>query len=369
MLLFVPFGALGMLAGTRTKRFELKRVVLVTLMGAGLSLFVETLQLFMVNRVTAVSDVVMNTAGAFAGAFGADRAIRASHLSLRRMKAAGLIDERTFYPMMVATVVVCLYAWQPFDVALDVSSFVSRVRRLAADPWQFTVLTDEGIGFVQYALLTAAIAAWLTALGRRHAVLKSVLSAIGIAIVLEVSQLFIMSRMPGIEDVLVQAAGAVTGALLWQSDPHGRGRWLWPVLISAGIAVGAAMVMLSPFEVAPEYRGVWRLPFLGYYQHTTFGTLSRVIEVLLIYFPIGFCFAMISPPTTAFIVSVAVAAGIAAPVEYFQGWIVGRYADVTDVLFSAAGAWLGAWAGSYGWLAFRKTLSRLESRRSKIRLA
>ena len=296
VLLFVPFGALGVLSGKRTKRFELRRVLLVTALGAALSVFVEALQLFMTNRVTSVSDVAMNTTGALLGAFGADRTIRGSHLALRRMNAAGLVDERTFYPMMVAVIVVCVFAWQPFDVALDVSTFVSKVRLLGGDLWQFTVVTDEGIGFVQYALLAAAVAAWLSALGRPRVVLQATTSAIALALVLEVSQMFITSRMPGLEDVSIHAAGAVTGALLWRWDRQGRWRRAWPVVVSLGIGVGAALLMLSPFVIAPEYRQVRWLPFFGYYENTTFGTLSHVVELLLLYFPVGFCFAQVLPP-------------------------------------------------------------------------
>jgi VanZ family protein len=36
---------------------------------------------------------------------------------------------------------------------------------------------------------------------------------------------------------------------------------------------------------------------------------------------------------------------IAAPIEYAQGWVIGRYPDITDVALSLAGAWLGVRAG------------------------
>ena len=57
------------------------------------------------------------------------------------------------------------------------------------------------------------------------------------------------------------------------------------------------------------------------------------------------------------------AAVLAVPIEYFQGWVIGRYPDVTDVIFGGVGGWLGAWAGGYGPVAFSRTLASLDRRR------
>jgi VanZ family protein len=51
------------------------------------------------------------------------------------------------------------------------------------------------------------------------------------------------------------------------------------------------------------------------------------------------------------------AAAMAMPIEYFQGWIVGRYPDVTGVLLAMLGAAAGAWAGGAGWLRFRAMIA------------
>jgi hypothetical protein len=41
--------------------------------------------------------------------------------------------------------------------------------------------------------------------------------------------------------------------------------------------VAGALQMLSPFEIADRFHTMGWFPFLGYYRHTTFETLSHVI--------------------------------------------------------------------------------------------
>ena len=90
-------------------------------------------------------------------------------------------------------------------------------------------------------------------------------------------------------------------------------------------------------------------PFFGYYTHTTFETVSHVCEILLLYFPLGFCACQVMRSrVSATLASVALTMAIAVPVEYAQGWFVGRYPDVTDVSLSVVGAIFGVLAGSYG---------------------
>ena len=110
-------------------------------------------------------------------------------------------------------------------------------------------------------------------------------------------------------------------------------------------AVASALMMWSPFELSDHYRGFGWFPFLGYYTRTTFETLSHVIELALLYFPLGFCVAF-WPGSRRVVATAAVATLlIAVPVEYGQGWFIGRYPDISDVGVSLAGAWIGALAG------------------------
>jgi VanZ family protein len=116
-----------------------------------------------------------------------------------------------------------------------------------------------------------------------------------------------------------------------------------------GIAVGAAMQMLTPFEISPAYQSFGWFPFFNYYQHTTFETVSHVFEILLLYFPLGFCACQVMRSRAhATVASIVLALAIAVPIEYAQGWFVGRYPDVTDAVLGVVAAIVGVLAGSYG---------------------
>ena len=107
----------------------------------------------------------------------------------------------------------------------------------------------------------------------------------------------------------------------------------------------AALQMLSPFDWASAYHSMGWFPFWGYYAHTTFETLSHVIELVLLYLPLGFFVGKFGTSgRRAAWLAVGLTLAIAGPIEYLQGWVVGRYPDVTDVGMSLCGGWIGAWA-------------------------
>jgi VanZ family protein len=348
ILLFLPFGALGMLArrpGTRT----LPRIVLVTAAAGALSVVVETAQLFTLDRVCSANDVLTDTLGGLVGAMAADVASRLSMRSLRALARAGLIDVGGFFPFFVATLVVAAAAWEPFDVTIDVGSVARKLRALRWNLWQYTGFGDEGISIIHYALFSVACCAWLRALRVRRPGLTTVALGIPVAFLLEASQLGISSRMPGLEDAVVGAAGVVVGAMLWQVAQRVRAPWAWLGLLVVATAAAAAMEILTPFELAAERRLFNWLPFMGYYAYTTFQTLSHVLELWLLYFPLGFGFAVTTrQPARAITAAAVVGCLIAAPLEYGQGWIVGRFPDVTDIAMSVVGACFGAWVGTRG---------------------
>ncbi|MES1254091.1 MAG: VanZ family protein [Acidobacteriota bacterium] len=359
ILLFLPFGALGMLARRPGAR-PLPRALLVTAAAAALSIAVEAAQLFTTDRICSANDVFTDTLGGFVGAMAADVAGRVSMRSLRALARAGLVDVGGFFPFFVATLVVAAAAWEPFDVTIDVGSVARKLRALRWNVWQYTGFGDEGISIVHYALFSVACCAWLRALRVRRPGLTTIAIGVPVAFLLEASQLGVSSRMPGLEDAVVEAAGVVIGAMLWRAAQRVQAPWAWLGLLVIATAAAAAMEILTPFELAAERHLFNWLPFMGYYAYTTFQTLSHVLELWLLYFPLGFGFAVMArQPARAIAAAAVVGCAIATPLEYGQGWIVGRFPDVTDIAMSVVGACLGAWVGTRGAEMFGGLVSSL----------
>ena len=352
VLLFVPLGFFGIwsLAGRRS---SISRIVWLTILGCALSVVVETLQLVTFDRTSSVADVFANTLGTISGAV-AGTLLRATGRNLVvAANARGIAGVASFYPLLIATMLLCAAVWEPFDVTLDVGSVVSKVRALMHDPWQGGPLTDEALSWTQHLLFTSILLMWLREIGAPGAAATAAVVGVGGAVALEASQLFIGSRMPGLWDATIGAVGSLCGLAIGSAYPTFKRPALWCGALFLATAIGAAMQQLSPFDIVSEPRTFQWLPFLNYYAFTTFQTVSHSAELLLAYFPLGFGVALIIRERhTRTIAVLLLALAIAAPVEYAQRFIGGRYPDVTDIALSVAGAWLGLWTATEGWRRF-----------------
>jgi glycopeptide antibiotics resistance protein len=124
-------------------------------------------------------------------------------------------------------------------------------------------------------------------------------------------------------------------------------------------AVSAAMEMLSPFTLSARFQDVNWFPFLAYYQWTSFQVVSHALELLLMYFPLGFCLPLlVAGGRRATVAVVASALTMSVGLECAQGWIKGRDPDVTDVGLAFLGALIGLWMARQGWTRFRFWLAR-----------
>ena len=238
MLLFVPFGVFGFLAVSRRRRSPFGSVLWVTTLAALLGAAVETLQLLALDRTTSVSDLAANTAGACGGALATHIVWGGFRRILDRLRALGLVDVPAFYPMMIATVLVGVAAWEPFDFTLDVGSVATKVRAWRADPWQFTGINDEGVEFVRYALLGLVLSSWLAQLRVRRARALGLFAGAAAACGLEASQWVIQSRMPSLVDAMVHTGGVIAGAMISWKWREGRSPVFWCVLLALATFAG-----------------------------------------------------------------------------------------------------------------------------------
>jgi VanZ family protein len=363
ILLFVPFGCFGVWS-LRRPRAIVPRVAVIVMLSVVLSTTVETLQLFTIDRISSVADVFANGLGGLTGAVGAVFVQTSGEALLGMVTETGVTEVAAFYPFLVATLVVCVGTWEPFDVTLDVGSVFSKIHTFLRDPWQAGPPSDEVVSFLQHLLFTSLLVVWLQEVRVRSAAAIAAVVGTVVGLGAEASQLFIAGRMPGLSDAVVAVAGALTGVPTGLMFQKRAAPAFWCTLLFAVTALGVAMQQLSPFKAANEPQPFQWMPFLSYYLATTGNTVSHAAELLVSYFPLGFGLAMWVRNRRARLAAVLSAAlVIAVPVEYLQRFIAGRYADVTDIGLSVAGAWLGSWTATEGWRLFDGQLELISRRR------
>lgn len=345
ILLFVPFGALGFLV-RRPDRWQkaLMRIAGITVLGALLSTAVEASQLLTTDRVASTADVMTNTIGGFLGAFAAWLLQTAFVRGFRRLREEGLAVAE-LRPLVVSSIVLAIAAWQPFDATLDVGSFSLKLRGLQGDVWQFGGLRDEGMSLMIAIFFATTLASYISVLGETHAGIKAFVGGTVVVCLLEASQIVIGSRMPGLWDVMIATAGVGIGAALWTAASRVIRPTMWLTVFVVMTAMASGLENLSPFTISESFHTVGWFPFLGYYANTTFDALSHVIELGLLYFPLGYWLSTARPNRrSALLLALLLTLLIAGPIEYLQGWVVGRFPDITDVALSLAGVVAGVYS-------------------------
>jgi glycopeptide antibiotics resistance protein len=356
VLLFVPFGLFGCLSFDPRRRLGIPRV-LVACLGLALSVFVESLQLFTTERLSSMTDVAANTAGATVGVIAAPVAALVTRQIGVRLRAYELgATAFSFYPVLVTSILLLVAAWQPFDFSIDPGGAWSKVKTLRADPLQVGAIGDEVADALRYALFGAAAVTWLRSAGVRHAVLLTGIAGVLVACALEGSQLLLQSRMPGGKDVLVATGGVWIGILV-AGSPMRR----WPPMRLASVVVlatwaGAALVMLTPFDWTGRHRPFEWMPVYAYYRSGD-QPISVVIELALVFVPAGFALARAVKRSWLWATVAAVVAVLAWPLEYLQGWTATRVPDVTGVGIAVLGGLAGAWAGGPLWGRFTQAIT------------
>ena len=166
---------------------------------------------------------------------------------------------------------------------------------------------------------------------------------------LEASQFLITSRSPSLQDLAAATAGALIGTMVSGWSAHLARVGLLVVLT----VLAAVPFYLQPFTIRAHYESMALVPFLAYYEFTTLQTVSHVIDLMLIYAPIGFAMQWQRGKTPVSMRVVLVALLIAGPLEYAQGWIVGRFPDLTDIAMAVLGGLIGAAVARHGlaWIA------------------
>jgi len=349
ILLFIPFGFLGRIAENSKKK--LNSILKITLWGALLSACVEALQLLTTDRTTSITDWVTNAIGTLLGIiiaiFLADLFAKVSALQWCK----NLTQDKYFTLTLMALALVSIGSLQPFDLTLDRGIVGSKIIDLINHPINFpTLVKDEGVVFIRVFLLAYVCSIWLKSIYRSMYPVIAFLLCSTVGLFLEATQIFVQSRMPGLQDAAVIVLACFFGALTAVFKLNGLRPFVWVGLFCLGTALSAGLYALSPFVFQGSSGSFNWMPFLADYQNTSFVVLSNFIDTLLIYLPLGFFLKHVYAQNKGISIFLYIGIWVAivsSVLEYLQFWVPGRYADITDILGAISGATLGALICNY----------------------
>ena len=337
VLFFIPFGFLGVLSFAKNKFFA---VFLVTFFGFIISLNVEILQLLTENRNTTVTDLVCNTAGAAIGAIGAFILFGIFCLLMKAPSFQRVFNNKFYYLFIFSFLVIAASSLQPFDFTLDLGTVWSNVKEVMESPGQLTLnISDELVVGFRFFLFAVTAALWLRSINNVLWPIAGILLSASIGVFFELSQFIVSSRSPSIQDLIVVMVGCFAGGVFAWIVPKKLPPFVWAIPVIAVTLITAAVQTLSPFEMRVTHLTMGMIPFLPYYESSTFTAIANFMESMITYIPLGFVLQYaISRRRSAFILIAVIVAAIAYGLEYAQGWIEGRYPDITDVIGAVVGA-------------------------------
>lgn len=184
-----------------------------------------------------------------------------------------------------------------------------------------------------------------------------------LASVLEACQFLVMSRSPSTTDVLLGGGAALLGWLLARGMGTGRGLDIEAVLILAqGWLLWLAVAAWLPFEFdgpsgGQRFRQLTWLPFEAAMEKNYLAGLEEIVTKTLLFVPFGVIVAAYGPPARKRIgVAVGLSVGVGLLLEAGQLYLPDRFPSPMDVVYAAAGGWLGA-AGA---LKLRQAVTKVE---------
>ncbi len=223
IVVYVPIGLTLVLAGNRGRSGGLSRWWAAVLIGSVVSLLAETLQFGIAIRVSSLTDVLLNVAGA---AFGASVGVASRGIigsTLERLQRNVMVEPSATLAKLL-TVGLLLFSLAPFDFVSSTSGLHGALVRVRLNP---IGTHDVAFGQPPFGFLAgeSAMAVWFAVLGYLFAVARRMnrnhpgavwVSAVRhgflLAVLIELLQLFTHSHSLDVAPILLRSLAAMFGA-------------------------------------------------------------------------------------------------------------------------------------------------------------
>ena len=318
VLLYVPLGALALLAAHPRRQRRILTLLGVVAFGFALSVSMELLQVYDDHRDSSLLDVTTNTVGAAVGALLALVCLPAAG-SFAAPRAARRFGNST------AVLAACWAGFQFYPLFPVFSQY--RLRAALALLWQVPRL-----GFVE--IWTGAAEWFALALVLEALVGTFELEWLAAVMLLLPLRLFIVTRTLGWNDIL----GAALALVLWSGIPPRR-------RLTAGLwAVLSAVLLreLAPFQWSPQAAPFTWIPFVPTLESER---QSAVVILLRKAFDYGAAVWLLHAAGWRYARAGACVAAALFGLELLQRHLPGRTPEITDAVLAAimaAALWLAS---------------------------
>jgi VanZ family protein len=358
VLLFVPIGFFlggGLLVDRRWRPIAIAAGLPILIFSTSVSIVLEYLQTFFKGRVPSSLDIGAQVAGCLIGFAGwlvagdaVTRWLRAALATRREERLSRLL-----VGYLAAWILVSL---APFDITVDLGDLAARVRSGAITIAPFTA-PDYSVSRHLWAaiaviLSTAPVGAFAR-IGWNRPRLQSPAAAFAVGaslvVLLELGQVFIVSRTAAATDVLFGWIGVSLGIALARGGPTRTAPAKdldsdTSISWKAVAAFAAACLLLAAYHWQPfDFRvdrelikqklaGLSPMPFAAYIAGSYLNALSDLLTKVALSMPLW----------------MLVAAGVFSAIEAGQFFLPMRVPDPTDVLVGLIGTFIGL--SVVGWL-------------------
>ena len=390
ILLFIPFGfLLYMILNERGSRLPL---LIATVAGMTLSLGIEITQLFIANRNSAIHDVIHNTLGSGIGAVLAR--IYAFQLeSFLRKHFYRLLNRKPFLLLLIIIgALQFVAALMPFTVSITVSDLKRSLKSLNLFPFQYQsvgkwlfhepnqhdALPWNWAGFVENLLFWIVVGYLLYLCYRIYWQKKDYGRRLlwGIPLiyfpVLEFAQLFIVSRIPDINDIISGYLGITVGFLVYHLVRPWRRKMYkthLDLLIIPLLLYGIFILFagLQPFDWTFDPAVIHKdltlsnlIPFYAYFRKTSLWNIYDLVNSLTYFLPFSLYWSYRlhqkgKPYSSIYWKTTLTALLLGLFIELTQVFSFARTAEITDAIAYGLGGTLGTFLIYYYEMEIKST--------------
>ena len=376
ILLFFPFGFF--LVGSIKNKYKSQWVIIgiVTISGFFCSSFIELCQTLTQMRISSTTDIVVNTFGSLFGGIVGMIFFRCWYNRVV-VKIHDLISSKPLVLVVyIFLTILAVDAFFPFDISIQVSDVWHGISGTNLSPFENQdksireMLVNKLLPYIILSILIYYI-------NKHHYGYKMGGTLTGMAlcllflIVIEIGQIFIVSRTSNINDIIYGFLGVVVGLFIisaWDSFlrkdsglprqvniPEKKHVWNNTMLILL-ILFGSYIVyvQLNPFDFTKDLKVIrYKLghinlvPLLPYFYKTDLISLLDFVKSVLYFIPFGFLMSTILlrgnrlSEKASLCITLVTGFLFGSFLEFLQIFLISRHTDITDIISFMAGTYLG----------------------------